>query len=346
MNCTIYRDESGFAALRAQWNELLSRSRFDALFLTWEWQTTWWRCLGQGELWLLAWRDGQDLVGIAPLFCHRDAGGAARLSIVGCIEVSDTLDLIIAAGYEEQVYLAFLDWLNGPEAPPWDVVSLCNLPEQSLSHSRLPELAASQGLTATVQVDDVCPIIDLPGDWETFLETQLDKKQRHEVRRKLRKIEREAQSLRWHVVDGASDLAGEMDAFIDLHRLSKRDKYDFMTPQMQRFFRHLTQAMHDAGWLYLAFLEINGDKAAAMLAFDYHSRLLVYNSGYDPGKYSDLSPGIVLTSYAIHHAIERGCRVFDFLQGNEVYKYRFGASDTLVYHTQISRSAALIPSAL
>jgi CelD/BcsL family acetyltransferase involved in cellulose biosynthesis len=43
----------------------------------------------------------------------------------------------------------------------------------------------------------------------------------------------------------------------------------------------------------------------------------------------------------IQDAIRRGRRIFDFLQGDEVYKYRFGATDTIVMHTSISRSPVL-----
>ena len=77
-----------------------------------------------------------------------------------------------------------------------------------------------------------------------------------------------------------------------------------------------------------------------MLGFLYHDHLLIYNSGYDPQAYADLSPGIVLTSYTIQDAIGRGVQVFDFLQGDEAYKYRFGATDTVVYRTQVWRDGS------
>jgi hypothetical protein len=70
VNLKIFTDESGFAALQDQWNTLLARSRANTLFLTWEWQTTWWRCLGEGDLWLLAWYDQGRLLAIAPLYLH------------------------------------------------------------------------------------------------------------------------------------------------------------------------------------------------------------------------------------------------------------------------------------
>lgn len=338
MDIRIYTDEQGFDDLKADWNTLLARSGSDTLFLTWEWQTTWWRCLGEGDLWLLAWYDQDQIVGIAPLYLIVEQDGLRRLNIVGCVDVSDYLDVIIAAGSEEQVYSALLDWLTGASAPAWDVAQFCNVPQQSLTHQLLPAQAVQRGLESATRVEDVCPIIELPGDFETYLQERLSKKQRHEVRRKIRRIQEETQ-VNWYVVDSALAIEAEMEAFIQLHRLSTDEKHSFMTPEMQVFFREITRAMHDAGWLYLAFIEINGAKAAAMLAFNYKGRLLVYNSGYNPATYAELSPGIVLTSLIIEDAIKRDIKIFDFLQGNEVYKYRFGATDTFVYDTQISRKA-------
>ena len=340
MHLQLYTDEEGFDALREQWNALLARSRSNTFFLTWEWQTTWWRCLGEGDLYLLAWYEAGRLAAIAPLYLHDDSDGRRRFDLVGCVEVSDYLDIIVAAGWEDAAHTALLDWLASDNCPQWDMIGLCNLPESSLTHRRLPEQAAIRGWQAVTTLEDVCPLIQLPGSFETYLQEILSKKQRHEVRRKLRRIEEEA-AVRWYAVDGSADLARQTDAFIHLHRLSKDEKESFMTPEMEAFFREAIRVMHQAGWLYLAFIEINGAKAAAMLGFIYDGRLLVYNSGYDPASYAELSPGIVLTARIIEDAIQRGLRVFDFLQGNEIYKYRFGAQDTAVYSTVVRRTQDL-----
>ena len=336
MDIRIFTDEHGFEDLKAEWNPLLARSRSNTLFLTWEWQTTWWRCLGGGDLWLLAWYDQGEIAGIAPLSMTVEQDGTRRLSIVGCVDVSDYLDVIVAAGSEDQVYAALLDWLQGPDAPAWDVAQFCNIPQQSLTHQVLPELAAQRGLEGITRVEDVCPIIELPDDFETYLQERLSKKQRHEVRRKLRRIQDEAQ-VNWYVVTSLHDIESRWTPSSSSPSEHRRE-HSFMTPEMQAFFREITRTMHEAGWLYLAFIEVNGAKAAAMLAFSTMDRLLIYNSGYDPVNYAELSPGIVLTSYIIEDAIKRGIKVFDFLQGNEVYKYRLGATDTVVYDTQIRPS--------
>jgi len=65
--------------------------------------------------------------------------------------------------------------------------------------------------------------------------------------------------------------------------------------------------------------------------------MMVYNSGLDPLNFQALSPGIVLMGWLIQRAIESKHAVFDFLRGNEDYKYRLGGQDTHVYQLCIER---------
>ncbi len=387
MELTLYRDESGFTALQNEWDDLLRRSRTDTIFLTWEWQTIWWRYVGarRGPLYLLAARDAGRLVGILPLYLSDDSG-QRTLQVVGCIEVSDYLDLIIEAGQEEPVYAAFLAWLAGsviargrsPEAippiagvcfasclattqdaprndatPAWDLVDLCNQPVVSLAHTRLAEMARELGWTVEVFQEDVCPVIALPTEcdrppsdepqqralqlWEVYLES-LDKKERHEIRRKLRRLEREAPEARVRLVAGGPELDAAMADFIALHRLSSQAKDAFMTDEMQGFFRAIAVALAERGWLQLSLLEMAGRPAASYLCFDYANQILVYNSGYDPQASPQLSPGWVLLARLIQDAIAQGRTRFDFLQGNEDYKHRFGGVDEPVYRTWIRKT--------
>lgn len=340
MDWTLYRDESGFDELREEWNDLLARSRFNTIFLTWEWQTTWWRHLGRvrGPLYILAAREDGRLVAIAPLYLSEDAGKV--LQVVGCIEVSDYLDLIMEAGREEAVYAEFLRWLAGPDAPAWDAVDLCNQPSASLSYSLLPQMAEGTGYAVEVFQEDVCPVITLPGGggeaWDAYLET-LDKKERHEIRRKLRRVEREAPDARVRFVDGGAELPAAVDAFIALHRNSRADKHSFMTEQMQAYFRAIAETLAARGWLQLSFLEVDGAAVATYFCFDYENAILVYNSGYDPAGVPQLSPGWVLLARVIQRAIELGRSRFDFLQGDEDYKHRFGGVDEPVHRTILRR---------
>ncbi len=332
-----HTNAESFLALEREWNDLLNRSRTDTIFLTWQWQKTWWDFLGQkAELCTVTVRDGEELVGLAPLYTLPSNNGPRRLCLIGGVEVSDYLDIIVASGREEIVYKALWEFLTEEHSYPWDIIDLHNLPAASLARTTMPTLALqTEGVQTTMEPEDVCPIINLPSSWEEYL-SLLNKKQRHEVRRKIRKANKEA-VVRWYYVQDEKALQSEIEDFIRLHEKSGRQKRAFMDARMQSFFQAIARSIFEPGWLRLYFLLVNGVKAAAVLCFDYNDSILVYNSGYDPQLNPSLSTGTVLLAYCIQHAIQKGRRVFDFLRGDEEYKYRLGGQDTQVYNLRISR---------
>lgn len=104
------------------------------------------------------------------------------------------------------------------------------------------------------------------------------------------------------------------------------------------FYETAAAAQAD-GTLQLMFMEVDGQKAAALFNFEYAGRVWVYNSGLDPASFGHLSLGVVLTARAIETAIAHGNHTFDFLRGNEEYKYRFGAQNTTVHRLEMHRQA-------
>jgi CelD/BcsL family acetyltransferase involved in cellulose biosynthesis len=338
-----YHDTSGFDTLAGEWNMLLHRSAADAIFLTSEYQRIWWHHLGEGELFILTVRDDGELVGIAPLFATNDPRGQRVLATIGCVEVSDYLDLIVAQGWEKPVYSALVDHLANPILPPhrggrweWDVLNLCNTHQDSPTLTVLPVLAEARGWAVSVARDDVCPIVKLPGTWEEYLQ-MLEGKQRREIQRRLRRASGQA-ALTWYIVGPEHDLRAEVEDFLDLMAASSPEKAAFLTPRMRSFFRQLAIVTYDAGWLELVFLEIEGRKAAAYFNFIYNNQVLVYNSGLDWQAFPKFGAGIVLTAHYIRHAIEQGREVFDFMQGDECYKYQFGGQDVEVRRLIVRRA--------
>ena len=328
LSIQTHHDTSVFEELEGEWNDLLHRSPADTLFLTLEFQRLWWRYLGEGELQVVTVRDSGELIGIAPLFAKKNAQGEQALAIIGCVEVADYLDLIAVQGREQEVYAALVDYLSGSGAPRWDVLDLCNVHQDSPTLAILPALAEARGWTASIAKEDVCPVLQLPGTWDEYLQ-MLGKKNRHELRRKLRRAAAEPR-LHWYLVGLEHDLGNEIEDFLDLMAASTPDKEAFLTPQMRSFFRELARVTYDAGWLQLAFLEVEGQKAAAYINFVYNNRVMVYNSGLNWETFPHLSAGIVLAAHCIRHAIEQGFKAFDLLQGDERYKYQLGGQDVEV----------------
>jgi len=336
MKTIIYNDIDGFDILADEWDDLLSRAVNAPLFMRYIYQRTWWQHLGNDDLVLIAFRTDDDrLVGLAPLYGKTNAAGQRELTFVGCVDVSDYLDLIIDRDYIADVHRALLDCLSGTDDLAWDKVYLCSLAHNSVTPTQLAEATRAFGWSAKVIQQDVCPVITLAASWDEYL-AGINKKQRHEIRRKMRKIEAEAE-VNWLMIDSANGLAGAMDTFIDLHQKSTRDKQDFWNQEMIAFFKAVTLELAKCGWVKLYFIEVNGVKAATVLCFDYSNEILVYNSGYDPVQFAHLSPGNVLVSYTIQDAIRLGRSRYDFLRGDEVYKFRFGAEAEPVYDLHITR---------
>jgi CelD/BcsL family acetyltransferase involved in cellulose biosynthesis len=139
------------------------------------------------------------------------------------------------------------------------------------------------------------------------------------------------------VVDHNRDIAAEADAFMALMETASTGKSTFLTPKMRSAFRDIFAVMRKSGLLQLAFLEVSGVRAAAYVQFDYANRIWVYNSGINPEVAGALSPGWVLLARLIEQAIASNHAVYDFMQGSEDYKYRFGGKDTAVRRVVIEK---------
>lgn len=338
LSTEVHTDARAFTGLKGEWNNLLRKSGANTLFLTWEWQRTWWDWFGEeSELCIVSVRDGGELVGLAPLFCPSVSENPRTLQIVGGIEVSDYLDLLVVADHREpNVYGAIWQALMDDMPFSWHVLDLHNVPASSPTLQTLPAIASTAGeFQLTSEIEEICPVITLPSTWDQYL-SLLSKKQRHEIRRKLRKASREA-AVSWYYAEDPDSLDHEVDDFISLHRKSGAHKKAFMGQGMQGFFHDVAHAAFDANWLRLAFLVVNDVKVASMFCFDFNDTYLVYNSGYDPNLYSSLSTGIVLLAYCIRDAVDSGRRVFDFLRGEEEYKYRFGGVRTEIHNLRLVR---------
>jgi CelD/BcsL family acetyltransferase involved in cellulose biosynthesis len=323
--------------LHDEWNALLEESASHVPFLRYEYLTTWWQTRGGGEwpdatLALITAREDGRLTGAAPLF-RAERDGRPVLLNVGAIEISDYLDLLARPADLDRFLAELLPFLRSAPLPAWQALHLYNLLDSSATPAALQAAAAARGWTATQEQLQHSPYIPLPGDWETYL-AGIDKKQRHEIRRKMRRLEGSGAPWRWYIVTERESLEAEIQAFMDL-MAQDPEKAAFLTPPMREHMRLTIRCAFDAGCLQLAFMEINGQKAAGYLSFDYLNRLWVYNSGIDRS-FNEYSPGWVLLGYLLQWANESGRAEFDFMRGDEDYKYRFGAIDRFVLRVDLT----------
>lgn len=316
-----------FERLEPEWRALLPGSCVAAPFLTPTWLKVWWNHFGAGhELLLWSFREGGELRGLAPMMRTGDV-----LSFVALTDICDYHDFVFPCGSEEPYFRALLEKLTAD--PTWSCIQLEGLRERSAALAMLPALTAAHGLAATVTQEEVSPHIPVTPTWDDYL-TCLDGKDRHELRRKMRRLE-SAGTVRVTTASTAT-LAQDVTQFLDLLKDSRETKAAFLTPERERFFHDLAKAMDAEGLLKLFFLELDGKRLAGAFCFDYENSYYLYNSGYDT-RYASLSVGLLLKALLVKDAIQKGKREYDLLRGAETYKYHLGAKDRWLHRMVIER---------
>jgi CelD/BcsL family acetyltransferase involved in cellulose biosynthesis len=313
------------------WDALHAETRLRSPFMAWTWQREWVAVFGEGKrLEVRRVVDGAGrLVAILPLV-ETDPG---RWLLVGGADVSDYLDLIALQDREDEAWTALL----GARAADRAVWELHAVPAASPTVTAMPALAAAAGLEAAATVEERCPILALPESWDALL-ASLSGKHRHEISRKLRRFEREAPDGRVTWESTPAGIERRLDEFLSLHRRSREGKAKFMDARMERFFRRAISAQAARGGARLAFLDLPQGPIASFVTLEWDGTVGLYNSGFDPER-AALSPGVVLLAHVIRDAIERGRRRFDFLRGEERYKYEFGPTPEAVHAVIIGARA-------
>ena len=361
---------------RAAWERLLAVTARPTPFSRWTLHRAWWDAYGSTahEQYLVCARVGSgqaqicepDIVAIVPLM-HRhevepeDAASYTplRRPVDGTRVRPDATAVFMAASYHAdyatilshpddvpEVCAAVVDALAAldPVSEPWDVLDLRRLRDDD---PVLPVLvsalrAGPADWTVQVEQEDVCPVVSLPeGGWEDYLAT-LDKKARHEIRRKVRRAEAAgAITFRQMPLDAAS-----VDAFIDLHQARWGDQGLFPDTEggvrSRRFLHRVTEleaAEGDRAQLQLGQVFVGPRLIFAGVGFDDGTTCFFYNAGADSDA-RDLSPGVTGTAAYIRDRMEAGRHRFDFLRGNEPYKYEWGAVDEPISRIVVSRGEA------
>ena len=318
-----------FESVESEWEEILPQCEANTIFVTPLWQKMWWRRFGGegADLRVLRLGADGDRFGIAPLM--RGADGV--ISFLGSTDLFDYHDFLVVEGKESAFYDALWAHL---ETQDWQTLELLSLREGSPTLELIPKLAERAGLETEISEEDRSPYRRLPQSWDEYV-ASLRKKDRHELRRKLRRLNASGDA-RQYACTTPDEVAAAMDDFFALMRASRADKDDFMTAEREQFFREAAFELASRGLFRLFFLEVDGKRVASCICFDYAGSYLLYNSGYDPA-YSSLSVGLLNKALAIKDAIEQGRETFDFLRGTERYKYNLGGQDQSVYRLVVRR---------
>ncbi len=261
-------------------------------------------------------RRGGEVLGIAPLQIRDQVA-----SVIGSVNVCDYQDFIWKPGAEEEFCSSILQDLaaHGVQALELEPVR----PDSQIVSSLIP-LARARGYPASSTFSDLSMDMELPGSFDDYL-NRLESKQRHEIRRKMRNIG-SIGDVRYVVYAGKDEIGAAINTFLRLFPDYRSDKAEFLTSEMQAYFRGLAANLADRGPLAIGSLESGSRTLAMIMYFDYNNNVYLYNSAYDPD-FKNMSVGIISKVFCVRDSIQRGRKRFDFLKGHEQYKYHLGGAE-------------------
>ena len=320
---------SAFGAVAGSWDSVFAETGDASIFDSHFWQQIWWRHFGRGARLRIVEFNNGEFRGIAPLMQLGET-----VSFLGGNDLVDYHDFLLSHNNRGDFYKAVVGYLGADISI--SRIELLSIPSSSPTIELLPEIARSQSWTVNVTMEDVAPRLNLPDSWDAYL-TLLNKKHRHELRRKLRRLESAGEAISGELSE-ATDVAACLPTFFSLMRRSSPEKAVFLTQEREAFFQSLIIELSQEGLAKLGYLDIDGQRVAASIYFVNRDVKLLYNSGYDPD-FANLSVGLLNHAYNIRRSIEQGFSKFDFMRGGESYKYHLGATDVTLHKITMIRNS-------
>jgi CelD/BcsL family acetyltransferase involved in cellulose biosynthesis len=308
-------DDAALNQMEQEWNALLDASSSDNLFLSWEWMNLWWRHLGKGRrLHVIEIRSSGSLVALMPMCVV-----SGRLEFLGTGSVgSDYLDLIVHADHEDVAHTAIVRTLKETGR----ILRFGQLPAEAAVHSIAARLAEN-GYRIVERTTGLCPYLTLDGlTWDEFL-SSLGQSHRENVRRRIRQLEKRGTLFEMTRTD--AERRQNLQILFELHARCWEDRGGsdgLHTRELISFHEEFSRVALDRGWLRLFVLHVEGKPAAAVYGFLRNGKFYFYQSGFDPA-FRNSSVGLVALALTIRHAIADKASEFDFLHGNEEYKFRW-----------------------
>lgn len=193
------------------------------------------------------------------------------------------------------------------------------------AESPLVRLARESGWS--VLPAEPCPVATLAPTWDEYLKS-LGKNRREQLKRYPKRLEKEY-TVEYELAADEVQLQRAMTDLFALHgkRWRARGQTGVLAlPSRQKFHRALCSRLLKQNRLRLWSLRCNGKTACVLLSYFYRDRYSFFIGGFEP-ELMRWSVGTCLFSRVLREAIAEGAKEFDFLRGQEEYKYRLGAVD-------------------
>jgi CelD/BcsL family acetyltransferase involved in cellulose biosynthesis len=326
----IISESEEFESLSEVWDGLLRNSGDNnPIYLTHEWLLTWWKHFGEGKkLNVLIIEKEYQVIGVFPLMRTEYRIGPLKIRTLETIGAVNCNHIgLVRSGSREEAVSAFLAYLEEEFAKGELVLRLTWVPDDSrfLDLLRRRTSLSPNSLVMQEKVKTLAPYIILPATWDEYFRS-LRPNRKRVLRRELRYLERS------HRVEYQTctleNLDNTLSRFIELHESRWQASHVrgvFSDPKMEGFYRDIATQFVKKGWLNFSCLVVDDEVASAEYAFIYNQKFYCATSARDM-RFSKYSVGHIHQMFLVKYAIEKGLREFDFLRGDEPYKFHWTES--------------------
>lgn len=308
--------------LAVDWNHLLDGSVSNTVFLTWEWLFSWAECyLNENrKLFIIGVYSDLELVGIAPWYVNHTKYkllSMRQIEFLGSPEVgSDYLDVIAKRGKEQEVATFLYQFLFDQGRSFWDCMMLREIPSSSLFFLHFLARIEADGKYAEVRHGSYCPVVSLPASRDDFL-SALSSNRREQFRRHWRMLSKHPD------IEYRSFSAGDCDTALNAWCSLYKDKNQYYSESLDKFIIKLGSQPNIKDWLQIDLLTVGGRHIAGLFHLRYQDEISMFLMTVDKEFSPKISIGNVLVGLAIQGAVDKGFRHYDFLKGNEDYKFHW-----------------------
>ncbi|HEY3127937.1 MAG TPA: GNAT family N-acetyltransferase [Acidobacteriota bacterium] len=319
-------DFQSFLRLQPVWNGLVEEIGIAHPFLSHDWVRTWWESFGAGkELHILAVKQGEEIIAIAPLMASRGSMYGLPMRRLEFIYNAHTpqADFIIGR-WSKEAYGAIWNYIVTRQES-WDVLQLCQLAAGSETLEELPRLAASDGFLIGLWRSGNSPYLPLRGTWEKYF-AELDSKHRSNLRNRLKRFSRLGK-VEMEVIPGGPQAPTALEDGLRIEAAAwkgKRGTAIRCQPEVRLFYGRLLERAATRGWLRFHFLTVNGCRVAFDYSLCFKNNLYLLKPGYDPS-YAPYSPYNLLLSMVLHDAFAEGLGEYHFLGLEDPWKLEWTA---------------------
>ncbi|KYC37664.1 hypothetical protein WA1_40090 [Scytonema hofmannii PCC 7110] len=343
MQIDIIEDCKTFKKIRENWDFVYAADPQAQFFLSWVWLSGWLSVVNEQWFILAAKPDTHDSSYIAffPLKIvleQQDGGGFYTELYMAGNSIADYTGMICHPGYEEEVIPAFAAYIQ--QQLEWSNFNVQNILEtdtrMSLFLRSFPgdsfEFSQHRIQNQGEDTDNyMAPYVSLADDWDEYLQNYLSSNTRQKIRRFLRKIENSDEFSITEV--NADNLEAHIEILLRLWestwREKKGDKCDVIMSVIRAILRHCFE--HNC--LYFPVLWQGETPLGAIANFlDVQQKSMLFVISGRDKTFNNPPPGLILHANAIRYAIQNGFKIYDFLRGNEEYKYSFGVKERRIQH--------------